>query len=125
MSRKFSKFKKPDAAMALGGLKGRRLRVRAGLKTALIGLFLALGLLLSGSVGAEKKVAYYNFATGKIEYRQMPPATDAEGYQYIPQDQAVRLVYDQARRRGKSVLEAIGEACKYALEHGLMPKVGS
>ena len=47
MSRKFSKFKKPDAAMALGGLKGRRLRVRAGLKTALIGLFLALGLLLS------------------------------------------------------------------------------
>jgi hypothetical protein len=125
MSLKSPKFKKLDAAVALGGLKGRRLRVRAGLKTALIGLFLILGLLLAGSVKAEKKVAYYNFATGKIEYRQTPPATDAEGYQYIPQDQAVRFIYDQARRRGKSVLEAIGEACKYALEHGLMPKVGS
>ena len=48
MSLKSPKFKKLDAAVALGGLKGRRLRVRAGLKTALIGLFLILGLLLAG-----------------------------------------------------------------------------
>ena len=82
-------------------------------------LTIILSLTLLGQASAQKQ-GWWNFETGQMEMRQDAPGTDEEARRYIPQDAATQLVYLVERCRGATVLEAMLEALKDAVENGRM-----